>query len=354
MNNNKELSALSIGFAFAGSILGAGYLSGQEIFQFFGAFGWWGLAGLGITLVLLASLSFVAMRLASHTGIVELDRVLIPWEIPVLRFCAAFIEIFFFIATVIVMFAGGGALLTDLFNIPITISSLIMCVAVSVVALSGIGGTIKAFSVLVPITAIITVIFSIASVSAFGLPEMPASNGNNPLLGNWFISAITFTSYNFFSAIGILAPMGAMIKKKGKITGGSIVGAALLMLIAFSVLVAMFSLPESCDKSLPMLEVARRLNPVLCYPYGIILLFGMFGTSLFSLVAVLTFFEAKKPSLAKYKWLFILINAIVCYPLSLFGFGNLISVLYPITGYISIVFIACMIYHYIIKVCKRK
>lgn len=352
--NNKGLSVLSIGFAFAGSILGAGYLSGQEIFQFFGAFGWWGIGGLGITLILLASLSFVAMRFASHTGITALDRVLIPWEIPALRFLAAFIEMFFFIATVIVMFAGGGALLNDLFDIPIPVSSLIMCISVSFVALSGIGGTIKAFSILVPITAVITVIFSIASVCVFGMPEIPYSSGNNPLIGNWFVSAITFTSYNFFSAIGILAPMGAMIKKKGKITAGSLAGAIMLMLIALSVLIAMFSLPESCDKSLPMLEVARRLNPALCYPYGVILLFGMFGTSLFSLVAVLTFFEAKKPSVSKYNWLFILINAVVCYPLSLFGFGNLISVLYPVTGYISIIFIACMIWHYITKVCKRK
>ena len=44
MMKRKE-SALRLGFTFAGCYLGAGYVSGQELWQFFGAFGNWGYVG---------------------------------------------------------------------------------------------------------------------------------------------------------------------------------------------------------------------------------------------------------------------------------------------------------------------
>ena len=40
----KELTAGQIAMAFTGSFLGAGFVSGQELTQFFAAFGVWGLA----------------------------------------------------------------------------------------------------------------------------------------------------------------------------------------------------------------------------------------------------------------------------------------------------------------------
>ena len=41
----KKWNAGSIGLTFAGSFLGAGYVSGQELWQFFGSFGGGGLLG---------------------------------------------------------------------------------------------------------------------------------------------------------------------------------------------------------------------------------------------------------------------------------------------------------------------
>ena len=41
----RKESALRLGFTFAGCYLGAGYVSGQELWQFFGCFGWQGIGG---------------------------------------------------------------------------------------------------------------------------------------------------------------------------------------------------------------------------------------------------------------------------------------------------------------------
>ena len=52
----KKWNAGSIGLTFAGSFLGAGYVSGQELWQFFGSFGGGGLLGVLAAMVLLALL----------------------------------------------------------------------------------------------------------------------------------------------------------------------------------------------------------------------------------------------------------------------------------------------------------
>ena len=47
----KKIGALNLGLAFAGCFLGAGYVSGQELWQYFGAFGARGLLGLALAVV---------------------------------------------------------------------------------------------------------------------------------------------------------------------------------------------------------------------------------------------------------------------------------------------------------------
>ena len=74
----KKWNAGSIGLTFAGSFLGAGYVSGQELWQFFGSFGGGGLLGVLAALALLAVFGLALMYIISRTGIAEMDAVLVP------------------------------------------------------------------------------------------------------------------------------------------------------------------------------------------------------------------------------------------------------------------------------------
>lgn len=51
----KKIGSFNLGLAFAGCFLGAGYVSGQELWQFFGSFGAKGVAGLLVAVALLFS-----------------------------------------------------------------------------------------------------------------------------------------------------------------------------------------------------------------------------------------------------------------------------------------------------------
>ena len=62
----KKWNAGSIGLTFAGSFLGAGYVSGQELWQFFGSFGGGGLLGVLAAMALLAAGCTLHMRLRNR------------------------------------------------------------------------------------------------------------------------------------------------------------------------------------------------------------------------------------------------------------------------------------------------
>ena len=74
-----------MGLAFAGCFLGAGYVSGQELWQFFGSFGIKGAAGLLLAVALLLFAGVVMILLGRITGLKEIDKLVVRRNVPVLR-----------------------------------------------------------------------------------------------------------------------------------------------------------------------------------------------------------------------------------------------------------------------------
>lgn len=103
----KQLSVPKLAFLFAGCFLGAGFVSGQELWQFFGCFGGWGFAGLAVSAVLFALCGILLIRLAQISGVQELDETVIRWNIPWLRHTMAFLQCLFLFSVVAIMMAGG-------------------------------------------------------------------------------------------------------------------------------------------------------------------------------------------------------------------------------------------------------
>ena len=127
---------------------------------------------------------------------------------------------------------------------------------------------------------------------------------------------------------------------------GSVTGAALLLLIACGVLISCCSAPEFTQAELPMLALASSKGAVAGYIYGALLLIAMFGTSLSSMVGLINMLTAKSEVIGTHKTGVTLILAAAVFAGSLFGFGELIGVIYPIFGYCSSVFIVLMAVHY--------
>ena len=335
----KQLSAVKTAYLFAGCFLGAGFVSGQELWQFFGCFGKRGFLGLGIAAVLFALCGILLIRLAQISGVRELDETVIRWNIPWLRGLMAFLQCVCLFGVVAIMIAGGGALIHQLWPaIPAWSASLVMSVLVALVAVHGLSGVAAAFSVCVPLIVLVTVGFCAGAFHAFGtgpLFHIPAGQSENVMLPAWPLAAVTYVAYNTFGSIGILTPFGERISGRKRVYRGVLLGTALLILIAVSVLLSLFLYLPATEAEMPMLEVACRLNRGLGYLYGLLLLAGIYGTALSCSVAVGTFLQLRRKSLRRHgKALFSGVLA-AAFLASLAGFGDLISTVYPVFGYLG-------------------
>lgn len=346
----KQLSVAKLAFLFSGCFLGAGFVSGQELWQFFGCFGRWGFWGLVVSAVLFALCGILLIRLAQISGVKELDETVIRWNIPWLRHLTAFLQCLFLFGIVAIMIAGGGALIHQLWPAaPAWCASLIMSGLVALVAVRGLDGVATAFSVCVPMIIVTTLGFGIAALQVFG-PESfsaPVTGSGNPMLPVWPLAAVAYVAYNTFGSIGILTPFGELIPGRKKVYQGILLGTGLLVLIAVSVLISLFLHLPSTQAEMPMLDLACQINRKLGYVYGLLLLAGIYGTALSSSVAVSTYLQLRYPPVCVHKKGMLIGMIAAAFFASLAGFGDLISTVYPVFGYLGVLSLALVFWNYL-------
>ena len=306
----QKIGTLRLALTFAGCFLGAGYVSGQELWQYFGAFGARGLLGLALAIVLLGGTGVLLLRLSARTGIETMDALIVRADIPWLRTAVGVLTAALLFGVVCIMAAGIGALGNQMLGLPVWLGAAIACVLIAAAAYFGLGGMVSVFTVAVPCMIVAALVIAGIRLHRAGLTAAA------------------------FATVGILAPLTRHLKKPGTAVWGTVLGCVLLLAVALGVLAALATSPESTQAPLPMLDLACRLGAAGVV-YAVLLFLGMFGTSVSSLVAVLTYAGQKSARLAGHRTALLLVLTAAAFAGSLFGFGDLIGTVYPVYGYLG-------------------
>lgn len=344
MKNN-----LKIAFVFAGTIVGAGLASGQEILQFFGLYGIKGFMGILSCGVIYIALSIVIINLCfkykykSYRDIVEsVFGSKFGWIVDL------FLTFFIFGGNTI-MLSGGGAMLKEYIGIDKFWGVIIMAVLVFLAAAFSTTGIITTNTAIVPIsTAAIFVLGSIVLLSAKSHHNISLQlQGIQNIKSGWFISSILYSSFNLTVATGVICPIVAESSSKKQFINGCIIGSILLTILAliinFSIL--MFY-PKSFYNEIPNLYIAKSFGYILPLVITAVIWLEMFSTEIGNLYSLAKRFEHsfKIPYIAS-----LLIVIIFSIPVSFIGFSNLIRLLYPPFGAVSLVFLIGCTRKYFLK-----
>lgn len=341
----QKESALRVGFTFAGCYLGAGYVSGQELWQFFGCFGRRGIEGL----VLAVSLSFffgvLLLRLVQRTGLHQTDTLVVRRPIPLLRGAVGVLQLVILFGLFVIMAAGVGALLRQLFGLSSAMGSALFCVVVTLLSFRGTSGMVRVFSAVVPMLVICSVTVSVLTLRQAGWHfHIAAAPPDGAFAGNWAAAACIFVSYNLFSSIGILAPVGAGLRSRRSVWAGVFCGCVMLFSIALGIFLALQASPAAVAAPLPMLYAAGELGPVWYGAYALLLFGAMWGTALSCCVAILHFCSARAPRTVR-PGRFAAVFAPLSWLCSLFGFGRLIGTVYPVFGVLGALALLGLLHH---------
>jgi uncharacterized membrane protein YkvI len=344
----KQFSMLVIAATYIGTVVGAGFASGQEVLQFFGYFGRAGLLGLVITAILLALFGYMVLELGRRLNAES--------HLPVIRYAGGkwigtfvdwVITVFLF-GALVTMGAGAGAIFTEQFHVPFLWGSLFMIAATLITVLLGISGVIKSISMVVPfllITVFGVAIYTIATDFPALINTLRSySRASLAPVPYWPLTAILYTSYNLVLAVAILAPLGAMSShhrlKTGAILGGIGLGiGATLINLAILTHVSRASAYE-----IPMILVAGTVSPLVRTGYTVVLLAEVYTTAVGSLYGFVA--RLSKQGTTRYQYLTIGAG-VLAFALSQFGFSNLVGTLFPAVGFAGLLLLGSLVYGFI-------
>lgn len=339
-------SVFKLAVAFVGVFLGAGFVSGQELWQFFACFGAWGFLGFLLSAALMFLVDYALLHAAKRVRTTNIGKLILSGDHPKLHALIDGMQCLLLFGILVIMIAGAAALLRDLTGLHPALCGAVFALAVLAAALFDLRGVVTVFSILVPITCALAVLMGLAILFRQDFHLEPAAGSFSALLPNWWISGITYAAYNLFGGIGILVSFSALLPDRKTIRRGLLLGALILIVLTFCILAAMVAVPASGRTELPSATLASQIHPVLGSMYNLLMCFGMFSSAMSSLVALLDQGSFHWPVFQTHRKLCLPIALLLASVLSLAGFGNLIGVIYPIFGYASIPLLGMLVWNW--------
>lgn len=343
----KQYSIFRIAAAYIGTVVGAGFASGQEVLQFFGYFGFWGLIGLGLATVLFIFFGYAVLILSHHLKAYSHLPVMRHAGGPWLGKAIDGITTFFLFGALAVMAAGAGAIFGEEYRLPALLGSTLLIAVTLVTVLLGINRVITAISFVTPL-----LIATVLGVSLLIIFKNPASLLTNlswsevPLAAVpfWPLAALLYASYNLVLAIAVLAPLGSLSPQENLLPGATLGGLGLGLGAGAITLALLATAPEVTAWEVPMLQIAGNLAAPVRIVYSIILLAEIYTTAVSSLYG----FTARlaQPQSKWFSYLAI-ITSTVALLASQFGFSRLVATLFPLVGYGGLLLLGALAYYFL-------
>lgn len=333
-------SILQVSFTYVGTVVGAGFATGQEIIQFFTRYGWLATLTIGISSLLFVWLG-IKLMLLSHDvkarSYEDLNKLLFGAKAG--EWISLFTLVTYFGVTT-VMLAGAGSVFKEQFHLPFQLGLLITLFFAFIVLKKGIKAILAVNSVVVPLM----LSFSFAVVW---------NNWDSPGSGNWlqltsdyslgriWFAPVLYAAFNLSMAQGVLVPLGSQMKDRSVLLWGGVLGGIFIGLMLLAGHFALSAqMPGISRFDIPMGQLIQELGPLLQLLFiGVI--YGEIFTTLIADVYGLSTQLEQRTRLSS-NWILLLI-LLLSYLISQLGFKALLSTLYPLFGLVSTAWLVMII-----------
>ncbi len=339
----KKLSFIEITSLYIGVIMGAGFASGRECWQFFGVFGQKGYFGAVFSTVCFVVLACMLTYIARSKNTSDLGRLISPFENRYIDSVIGWTLGIIYYTMIIAMTAAGGSLLNQQFGISKVFGGLVIAVLCIVTVLGDFERVSKVFRLLVPVLFVIGVATILLTIHMdFG--QSGAVSGYRPgrMSPNWPVSALVFMAYNTLGMITMAGSCAVNAKDTANAYKGAVLGTLCLGGLTILLLRALLTdMAFSSSLDLPMLGFSARISPLLNMIYAVVLYGAVYSTGASTYYGFST--RIRDCRVKKY---IIVAGAAAGFLLGLTGFKRLVEFLYPAQGYIGILFIVLIIINF--------
>lgn len=329
-------ASFQIAAVYVGTVVGAGFATGKEIVEFFTRFGFIGFIGIFVSGFLLIVLGSKLMRLAALIGAnsyQEFNEFLFG------RFFGRVINILtllMLLGVCAVMLSGAGAVFHEQMNFPKSLGVLVTIVLSILVLIVGMKGLFIVNTLVVPMMISFSVVLMFLSMQ---FPDFGDQLLVIPSLADGWIGGVTpfsYAAFNLLLAQAVLVPIANEIKDDQTIKWGGILGGAALTIILLSSHIVLIMLPQVETFEVPMAVIVKNMASGLYWIY-VFIIYGEIFTSVIGNAFGLERQLRKYIALPSISIIFFIFFS--SYFISLIDYGTLLSYLYPVFGYFSLVFI---------------
>ncbi|MCK8826851.1 GerAB/ArcD/ProY family transporter [Natroniella acetigena] len=330
---------MKITVTYIGAVIGAGFASGQEIFQFFIIYRNNGLLGIILAGIIFSILGVNIVYIGKNLSVANYQQLFYRLAGKKLGCVADFFFSLFLFGSLVVMLAGSKEIVAFLFSINSNIALLVSIVIVVLANYYGLEGIMKLNLVLIPFLIIVTLLVINGLVTGF---EIDLTTVDFEL--EWIFSSLVYSGYNLILGLTVLLPLADKAEKR-ELTLGVIAGGLLLGLLAFLIGYVLNQFyPQVLNTEIPMLEIISQHRKDLYHIYAVTLWLAMLTTASCNLYGLLDRIESTV-KLTRQKILIILM--VLIGPISNLSFARLIEWIYPQLGKASLGLLSLLIINYL-------
>ncbi|TCS75322.1 YkvI family membrane protein [Effusibacillus lacus] len=332
MDKKQILQSFQIGFTYIGTVVGAGFASGQEILKFFTIHGDRAYIAILLSTFLFAWVGTKMLLLGARlqaSSYRQLTSYLFGDKL------AALIDLFMMVmlfGVTVAMLAGVGALFHENLKVPFQLGVLLTMGVTYLTINRGIPGLLAANSIIVPLMlSLICFIFIKTAITPSAHTEFADSRHESL---SWLASGVSYAAFNLGLAVSVLVPLGNEIKDRKSLMAGGIIGAAGLGGMLLGAHYAMSErMPGILEFEVPMAQITATYG----IPLQVLFVLALWGEIFSTLIANVyglgsQLSSPRHPDNNSLVTVLILTSAFF---VSQVGFSNIVTYLYPVFGYLS-------------------
>ena len=335
--------------AFVAFLIGSGFATGQEILQYFTAYGMKGLLAGLFTLICLVYVGgdFIATGFRqrfSNTN--DIYRYYCG------RYIGGFYDYFaiaFLYMSYIVMVAGAGATLAQYYGLPVYAGCVGMAFVSAFTVTFGLGRIVDVIGTIGPAIVLFAIGIGFAAILknpegiAQGARMIEAAEVEMTKVGtNWLTSGMSYVGFSMLWLAAFLAAMGQKANSAKEAVIGTTLGAAGFVA---GIVIMMLGLLANIDAvamtDIPSLILAERIYTPIATIFSIIIMGGIYTTSVPLLWSVSARFSAEKTRKSYLLTAGLAVSG--CAVSLLLPFQRIVNIIYGINGYVGILLILFMI-----------
>lgn len=342
---NKE--RLKIMLAYVGVLTGAGLASGQELLQYFVSLGKGGIVGISLVGILHMVIGGILLILGSHYLATDHSDV---FDEITNKFISKFMDfslIFTCFVVGFVMLAGAGSNLNQAFGVNINVGRVICALLIIIVGMMDFKKVSQVIGSFTPFIVGFVLIGSVFTFINFK-PDWEKLNAFATRLPANFDN-VGFAVLNYFgmclmTAVSMGLVLGGDELSSENAGWGGLLGGAIVGIMGVLITLTLFiRVEEVYDLDIPMLYIIEDISPILGFIMALVVFGMIFNTGISLFYALARRFSNDDER--RIKIMLVTITG-AGFILSFLGFKKLVSIFYPIIGYIGIFMMVLLVFAY--------